>query len=218
MLYAVCYSIVEVFTVSCATATILFALAKDDMMKRPDFLELSQKYPQLQECVKSAASTSSGTYVGLDWKDDKTQRILTAVILKDGFGINIDLPSDRLCPPVPNRVRYIEWVRKLLDLCPPSKQAGDRVSTAALTKEVMILPTSIEFSSIEKSHFDVIPDCPNGSSNGNSNSSGCSSSSSSSRGDRTHNAVAGADHHVLDIGVGASCIYPLLGHQKYKWR
>ena len=24
--------------------------------------------------------------------------------------------------------------------------------------------------------------------------------------------------HVLDIGVGASCIYPLLGHQQHNWR
>jgi hypothetical protein len=31
-------------------------------------------------------------------------------------------------------------------------------------------------------------------------------------------AVTIPRHHILDIGVGASCIYPLIGHQQHKWR
>src|ERR1700694_3820158 len=33
----------------------------------------------------------------------------------------------------------------------------------------------------------------------------------------TQTGVAGSKIKVLDIGVGASCIYPLIGHSVYSW-
>jgi 23S rRNA (adenine1618-N6)-methyltransferase len=36
--------------------------------------------------------------------------------------------------------------------------------------------------------------------------------------DRNGNIPRGPDTRVLDIGVGANCIYPLLGHREYGWR
>ena len=36
--------------------------------------------------------------------------------------------------------------------------------------------------------------------------------------DRNGNIPRGPDIRVLDIGVGANCIYPLIGHHEYGWR
>ena len=36
--------------------------------------------------------------------------------------------------------------------------------------------------------------------------------------DRNGNIPHGPDTRVLDIGVGANCIYPLIGHHEYGWR
>ena len=73
--------------------------------------------------------------------------ILIITIIVD---ISIELPSDRLCPPVPGRLAYIDWLKTLID----------------------------------------------------------------SNTDKTSND----DVHILDIGVGTSCIYPLLGSAKYEWK
>ncbi|CAZ80176.1 unnamed protein product [Tuber melanosporum] len=77
-------------------------------------------------------------------------RELTKCLLHRDFGLNLALPSDRLCPTVPNRFRlnYVLWIQDLLD------------STGNLEND--------EFDSTRE--------------------------------------VVG-----LDVGTGASCIYPLLG-------
>ncbi|KAG0128003.1 hypothetical protein HOY82DRAFT_45870 [Tuber indicum] len=73
---------------------------------------------------------------------------LTKCLLHRDFGLNLALPSDRLCPTVPNRLNYVLWIQDLLD------------STGNLEND--------EFDSTRE--------------------------------------VVG-----LDVGTGASCIYPLLG-------
>ncbi|TQS31409.1 hypothetical protein Golomagni_08309, partial [Golovinomyces magnicellulatus] len=70
-------------------------------------------------------------------------------LLKLDFNLDIELPDDRLCPPVPNRHNYILWLQELLDT-----------------------------SSYEKPGRSLIG---------------------------------------LDIGTGASCIYPLLGCAQRPW-
>ena len=144
-------------------------------MERPNFFELGQKYPELEKCFKRNMRTNACKQnVQLDWNDENTQRTLTAVILKDEYNINIALPTDRLCPPVTNRLSYITWLAHLLDFSKEAKsiQCNDLRSNLAVGDTT---------------------DLPN------------VSSVLSSR-------------HILDIGVGASCIYPLLGHRNYQWR
>ncbi|OJJ47054.1 hypothetical protein ASPZODRAFT_115977 [Penicilliopsis zonata CBS 506.65] len=51
----------------------------------------------------------------LDFNDPDAVRQLTKSLLERDFGIKVDLPDDRLCPPVPNRLNYILWLQDLLD-------------------------------------------------------------------------------------------------------
>ncbi|KAH8891790.1 hypothetical protein GQ53DRAFT_137430 [Thozetella sp. PMI_491] len=85
----------------------------------------------------------------LDFTDPAAVMQLTKTLLEQDFGLVVDLPDDRLCPPVPNRHNYILWLKDLLDT---------------------------------SSHGDL------------------------------HHRICG-----LDIGTGASCIYPLLGTAQRPW-
>ena len=59
----------------------------------------------------------------IDWKDPSSMRELTRVMLVHDFDIlDWDVPLDRLCPPVANRLNYICWLSDLMKL---SKQQHD---------------------------------------------------------------------------------------------
>ncbi|KAJ7778097.1 S-adenosyl-L-methionine dependent methyltransferase [Mycena metata] len=75
----------------------------------PDFRELAQAYPPLQPCLISYSGGSS-----IDFQNEVSQRRLTEALLHRDFGISLDLPLNRLCPPVPNRLNYVLWVEDLL--------------------------------------------------------------------------------------------------------
>ncbi|KAF1811593.1 DUF890 domain protein [Eremomyces bilateralis CBS 781.70] len=110
------------------------ALAKDD----PDFAKV------LKENNK------------IDFWDPLAVQQLTKSVLRRDFKLEINLPGDRLCPPVPNRFAYIKWLQKLID------STGDSYRDAYEESREVI---------------------------------------------------------GIDIGVGASCIYPLLGcASRPNWR
>ena len=195
------------------------------MKKIPNFRNLSEKYPALKECINANAAHPSV----LDWNDQRTLRTLTAVILKDEFDINIFLPSDRLCPPVPNRLSYIAWLAQILDLS-PQFQPDDQKSKSSRTANeenpafpVFHLGTVLgqdpsNFADASSSSMysgdliDVARMVENRTSKDVSSIKGRHVSS------QCLEACDVKKHHILDIGVGASCIYPLLGHSKFKWR
>ncbi|KAF7947927.1 hypothetical protein EAE96_008997 [Botrytis aclada] len=113
-----------------------------------DFVALGNEDPDFGKLL-----TSNGQ---LDFSDPKSVQQLTKSLLKRDFDLNLTLPDDRLCPPVPNRLNYILWLQELID-----------------------------------TSSDVYNDSYNS--------------------DR--------QVHGLDIGTGASCIYPLLGcAQRASWR
>ncbi|KAF2014316.1 siroheme synthase [Aaosphaeria arxii CBS 175.79] len=60
----------------------------------------------------------------LDFHDPETHKTLTKAILQEDFGLPIDLPDDRLCPPIPNRSNYVAWIQRLLDSTAPNLQGG----------------------------------------------------------------------------------------------
>jgi len=117
---------------------------KDDI----DFAALALTDAQFAKVLKQNGQ--------LDFSSPESVQQLTKSLLKRDFGLNISLPPDRLCPPVPNRLNYILWIQSLLDTTTESYQD-----------------------------------------------------------------VYDAEREVLglDIGTGASCIYPLIGcSQRPNWR
>ncbi|KAM5539796.1 hypothetical protein V8D89_006609 [Ganoderma adspersum] len=82
----------------------------------PDFQLLAEAYPPLQ---KHIITTTKGATI--DFKDEKSQRRLTEAILHQDFGLKLDLPPDRLCPPVPNRLNYILWLEDIVEACALSR-------------------------------------------------------------------------------------------------
>ncbi|RXW18151.1 hypothetical protein EST38_g7706 [Candolleomyces aberdarensis] len=76
--------------------------------QRIDFVELSRQYHELKPYVNTHTKT-------IDFRDDDAQRALTRAILKVDFGLEVDLPNDRLCPPVPNRLNYVLWIQDIVE-------------------------------------------------------------------------------------------------------
>ncbi|ELR22561.1 uncharacterized protein ACA1_142640 [Acanthamoeba castellanii str. Neff] len=102
--------------------------------------------------LAEAVYTNNYGSASIDWKDPYAAREVTYALLKNDFDLELDIPIDQLCPPVPNRANYIYWLRDLLHRNSPQLCTG--------------------------------PDT----------------------------RVRG-----LDIGTGASCIYPLLGAKIHGW-
>ncbi|KAH8809134.1 hypothetical protein F5884DRAFT_858636 [Xylogone sp. PMI_703] len=112
-----------------------------------DFEALATRDPDFAQVLKSNGQ--------VDFSNPASVQQLTKSLLKRDFELKIELPDDRLCPPVPNRLNYIYWIQDLLDT------------------------TSDSFSEL----YDP------------------------------QRVVRG-----IDIGTGASCIYPLIGcSQRPKW-
>ncbi|KAI0869038.1 hypothetical protein GGS24DRAFT_506177 [Hypoxylon argillaceum] len=80
---------------------------RDLYSTEPDFFRLGLKYPEF------GAMLRDGVY--LDFTDPAAVMQLTKTLLQEDFGLEIHLPPDRLCPPVPNRHNYLLWLKDLLD-------------------------------------------------------------------------------------------------------
>ncbi|ODH25923.1 hypothetical protein ACO22_04956 [Paracoccidioides brasiliensis] len=113
-----------------------------------DFAALALQYPDFAKHLKQNNQ--------LDFSNPDAVQQLTKSLLKRDFGLNVDLPDDRLCPAVPNRLNYILWLQDLIDF------------------------TTENYSDVYDQERVV---------------------------------------YGLDIGTGASCIYPLLGCAlRPRWR
>ena len=55
----------------------------------------------------------------LNWQDFEVVKAVTKSMLKVDFGLDISIPDDRLCPPVPNRWNYVHWIQSLIDSTNP---------------------------------------------------------------------------------------------------
>ncbi|OQD65770.1 hypothetical protein PENPOL_c005G06413 [Penicillium polonicum] len=51
----------------------------------------------------------------LDFTDPAAVRQLTTTLLQQDFHLKVEIPEDRLCPPVPIRLNYVLWLQGLLD-------------------------------------------------------------------------------------------------------
>jgi len=77
-------------------------------VKPVDFRELAEAY----EPLKSKLIPTPGGAT-IDFKDALSQRLLTQAILHHDFNLTVEVPEDRLCPPIPNRLNYIHWLQDL---------------------------------------------------------------------------------------------------------
>ncbi|KAJ7247914.1 S-adenosyl-L-methionine dependent methyltransferase [Mycena haematopus] len=75
----------------------------------PDFCELAKAYPALKPYIISYSGGFS-----IDFKNETSQRRLTEALLHRDFGISLNLPLNRLCPPVPNRLNYVLWIQDII--------------------------------------------------------------------------------------------------------
>ncbi|KAM4843472.1 RNA N(6)-adenosine-methyltransferase METTL16 [Thomomys bottae] len=78
--------------------------------KPPDFAYLASKYPHFKQHVQMNLNGR----VSLNFKDPEAVRALTCTLLKEDFGLSIDIPLERLIPTVPLRLNYIHWVEDLI--------------------------------------------------------------------------------------------------------
>ncbi|KAJ3503764.1 hypothetical protein NLJ89_g8288 [Agrocybe chaxingu] len=73
----------------------------------PDFVTLAISYPLLFPYLNEKTKT-------IDFKDGSAQRRLTEAIMFRDFGVKLEIPEDRLCPPVPNRMNYVLWIQDIV--------------------------------------------------------------------------------------------------------
>jgi 23S rRNA (adenine1618-N6)-methyltransferase len=60
----------------------------------------------------------------LDFQDPATIYALSKAILRADFGLQLEVPDDRLCPPIPNRWNYVTWIHGLIDSTSPDYSYG----------------------------------------------------------------------------------------------
>ncbi|KAM5470311.1 putative 23S rRNA (adenine(1618)-N(6))-methyltransferase [Microsporum ferrugineum] len=75
--------------------------------QKVDFSALALQDPAFKEFLSAKGQ--------LDFSNPDAVRQLTISLLRRDFGLEVELPSDRLCPPVPNRLNYILWLQDLID-------------------------------------------------------------------------------------------------------
>jgi 23S rRNA (adenine1618-N6)-methyltransferase len=89
-----------------------------DLAQRPpystvDFKALAKANPDFKQIWQECAGK-------LDFQDPSTLQSLSKAILKVDFDLELSLPDNRLCPPIPNRWNYVSWIQGLLDSTSPS--------------------------------------------------------------------------------------------------
>ncbi|KAK3306416.1 uncharacterized protein B0T15DRAFT_527135 [Chaetomium strumarium] len=93
----------------------------------PDFKQLAKHDSRLAALLHNDGQ--------LDFSNPAATMQLTKTLLELDFGLTLELPDDRLCPPVPNRHNYILWLKDLMDTTsyepPGRKLCGLDVGTGA---------------------------------------------------------------------------------------
>ncbi|KAK4233901.1 hypothetical protein C8A03DRAFT_38354 [Achaetomium macrosporum] len=93
----------------------------------PDFKQLAKQDSRLAAVLHNDGQ--------LDFSNPAVTMQLTKTLMELDFGLKLELPDDRLCPPVPNRHNYILWLKDLMDTTsyepPGRKLCGLDVGTGA---------------------------------------------------------------------------------------
>ena len=89
-----------------------------DLAQRPPYSTVDFKaLAKADSDFKTTWQACSGK---LDFQDPATLQSLSKALLRADFGLELSLPDNRLCPPIPNRWNYVSWIQGLLDSTSPS--------------------------------------------------------------------------------------------------
>jgi len=167
----------------------------------PDFIKLAESYPSLKKYIKFQRHSKQGT---LNFKDPRAVRELTYALLWCDFQIRLEIPLDTLCPVIPGRLDYIHWIEDLIH---------SSISLNPNQLNAVNNSNNNDREAPQNKDISVLSDTPNRINDTiaiNENYQSPSPSVSPSTTD-----IIG-----IDIGTGASCIYPLLAcklHSDWKF-
>lgn len=110
-----------------------------------DGMNLAQRPPYVTVDFKALAKSDKDfkqlwqrTSGKLDFQDPSTTQALSKAILRVDFGLELDVPDDRLCPPIPNRWNYVAWLQGLIDSTSPTTPA-DMIQIARFRAWILVL-------------------------------------------------------------------------------
>ena len=81
-----------------------------------NFEKLGEKYPEFRKHLLPTSSKYT-----INFKDPKALRELTVSLLREDFGLNVELPLNRLIPTVTLKLNYILWIEDLIQMLPKGK-------------------------------------------------------------------------------------------------
>ena len=98
-----------------------------------DFEELARSYPAFArewEATRAKQQQHGGSFSSVVTQEFNIA--LTRALIHSKFALTLpSLPFDRLCPPVPNRLAYVEWLER--DLLPLLSETNDYFDTIRAT-------------------------------------------------------------------------------------
>ena len=78
---------------------------------QPDFAKLAADFPEFH---KHVIFDGKGHKARVDFSNTETLRMLTKILLKKDFNLDIEIPESYLIPTVPQRLNYVLWLEDLL--------------------------------------------------------------------------------------------------------
>ncbi|CAL1294726.1 unnamed protein product [Larinioides sclopetarius] len=85
---------------------------------RPDFAKIAIDYPEFR---KYAIPNRKGK-LHVNFNDPNALRMVTRVLLKKDFELDVEIPDGYLIPTVPQRLNYILWIEDLLTILPKNSE------------------------------------------------------------------------------------------------
>lgn len=92
----------------------LFMHERNIYKERPDFKKIAVEYPEFRVY---AVPDEKGR-IHMDFNNQDALRVLTKILLKKDFNLDVTIPDGFLIPTIPQRLNYLLWVEDLLDLLP----------------------------------------------------------------------------------------------------
>ncbi|KOX68641.1 Methyltransferase-like protein 16 [Melipona quadrifasciata] len=87
-----------------------FMHPRNKYKKVPDFKELALLYSEFRDI----AIVNLTGKIKIDFKNEESLRVLTEVLLKHDFNLEVKIPPHKLVPTLPLRLNYILWIEDLM--------------------------------------------------------------------------------------------------------